>query len=188
MHIQGVTPGNAILFQHIGLVWRCKLGLLGLAFLKAGKSIVLFLCRVCPCLCCCSFIHGVQGRLVLFCLFRSWFWCSGISGVLHHHQCRTIWYQPAGFRGTTSITNFVRGFYPGAAFIFSKTRGGNNEHYLSCCMDHRQRGNAGIVYRLILYSESFAKSRFYRKSIPFHRATFRWHQLCTCFLKSSSLG
>lgn len=121
MNIQGVTPGNAILFQYIGLGFGdVTAGLISHAFKSRKKALYLF--------------YGVFAIfMVLFFTQHNssaaWFYfiCTGLgfgSGISVLYIITSAEQFGTNLRASaaTSITNFVRGFTPLLLLIFSSIR------------------------------------------------------------------
>lgn len=121
MNIQGVTPGNAILFQYIGLGFGdVTAGIISHVFKSRKKALYLFYA-----------VFAVF--MILFFTQQNssaaWFYfiCSGLgfgSGISVLYIITSAEQFGTNLRASaaTSITNFVRGFTPLLLFIFSSVR------------------------------------------------------------------
>lgn len=129
MGISGITPGNAILFQYIGLgLGDVTAGLISQK-LKSRKKALYFFYAV--------FIFF----MILFFTQQNsspeWFYfiCSGLgfgSGISVLYIITSAEQFGTNLRASaaTSITNFVRGFTPLLLLIFTLTRGDKGEYYV----------------------------------------------------------
>lgn len=121
MNIQGVTPGNAILFQYIGLGFGdVTAGLISHAFKSRKKALYLF--------------YAVFAVFMILFFTQhnnsaAWFYfiCSGLgfgSGISVLYIITSAEQFGTNLRASaaTSITNFVRGFTPLLLLIFSNIR------------------------------------------------------------------
>ncbi|MFN8252519.1 MAG: MFS transporter [Ferruginibacter sp.] len=160
MHIQGVTPGNAILFQYIGLGFGdVSAGLISHAFKSRKKALYFF--------------YAVFALFMLLFFLQNghsagWFYfvCSGLgfgSGISVLYIITSAEQFGTNLRASaaTSITNFVRGFTPVLLFIFSKTRGGNNEHYLPAAWI------IGSVVMLVSFTALYYTKESFGKNLDF---------------------
>lgn len=121
MNIQGVTPGNAILFQYIGLGFGdVTAGLISHAFKSRKKALYFF------------YAVFAVFMVLFFTQHNSsaaWFYfiCSGLgfgSGISVLYIITSAEQFGTNLRATaaTSITNFVRGFTPLLLLVFSNIR------------------------------------------------------------------
>jgi predicted MFS family arabinose efflux permease len=129
MGINGITPGDAILYQYIGLgLGDLVAGLLSHRLKSRKKALYIF-----------------YGIFILFTILfftqhnssQAWFYfiCAGLgfgSGISVLYIMTSAEQFGTNLRATaaTSITNFVRGFTPLLLLIFSLTRGSTDAGYL----------------------------------------------------------
>lgn len=160
MGVQGVTPGNAILYQYIGLGFGdVSAGLISQR-LKSRKKALYFFYAV--------FILFI---ILFFTQHNSslgWFYfiCAGLgfgSGISVLYIITSAEQFGTNLRAsaTSSITNFVRGFTPLLLFIFKNTRGTTNENYL------RSAWIIGIAVMLISLSALYFTKESYGKDLDF---------------------
>lgn len=160
MGVQGVTPGNAILYQYIGLGFGdVSAGLISQR-LKSRKKALYFFYAV--------FILFI---ILFFTQHNSslgWFYfiCAGLgfgSGISVLYIITSAEQFGTNLRAsaTSSITNFVRGFTPLLLFIFKSTRGTTNENYL------RSAWIIGIAVMLISLSALYFTKESYGKDLDF---------------------
>lgn len=160
MHIQGITPGNAILFQYIGLGFGdVSAGLISHVFKSRKKALYFF--------------YAVFAVFMLLFFLQDggsagWFYfiCSGLgfgSGISVLYIITSAEQFGTNLRASaaTSITNFVRGFTPLLLFIFSKTRGSSNEHYLPAAWI------TGLVVMLISFTALYYTKESYGRDLDF---------------------
>lgn len=160
MGVKGITPGNAILFQYIGLGFGdVSAGLISQR-LKSRKKALYFFYAV--------FIFFI---ILFFTQHNSslaWFYfiCAGLgfgSGISVLYIITSAEQFGTNLRAsaTSSITNFVRGFTPLLLFIFKNTRGTTNENYL------RSAWIIGIAVMLISLSALYFTKESYGKDLDF---------------------
>lgn len=122
MHVSGVTPANAILFQYIGLgLGDISAGLISQQFKSRKKALYLF--------------YGIFIFFLILFFTQSnsspeyfYFICAGLGfgtgiSVLYIITSAEQFGTNLRASASTSITNFVRGFTPLLLLIFSQIRG-----------------------------------------------------------------
>jgi putative MFS transporter len=129
MGIKGITPGNAILYQYIGLGFGdVSAGLISQKLKSRKKTLYIF------------YAIFITFIILFFTQHNSspaWFYfiCSGLgfgSGISVLYIITSAEQFGTNLRASasTSITNFVRVFAPVLLFIFKLTRGTTDEGYL----------------------------------------------------------
>lgn len=160
MGISGITPGNAILFQYIGLGFGdVAAGLISHKLKSRKKALYIF-----------YFIFTVF--IILFFTQHSsspaWFYfiCAGLgfgSGISVLYIITSAEQFGTNLRASaaTSITNFVRGFTPLLLLIFSQLRNYNSIGYL------KGAWMIGIAVMLISLSALYFTRESYGKDLDF---------------------
>ncbi|MGG9961640.1 MFS transporter [Ferruginibacter sp. SUN106] len=160
MGITGITPGNAILFQYIGLGFGdVAAGLISHQLKSRKKALYIF------------YSVFIVFMILFFTQQNSsaaWFYfiCSGLgfgSGISVLYIISSAEQFGTNLRASaaTSITNFVRGFTPLLLLIFTLTRGDKGEHYLKAA------GFIGIGVMLIAVSALYFTKETYGKDLDF---------------------
>ncbi len=160
MGVQGITPGNAILFQYIGLGFGDITAGLISQRLKSRKKALYFFYSV-----------FAVFMLLFFTQHNSsvgWFYfiCAGLgfgSGISVLYIITSAEQFGTNLRATasSSITNFVRGFTPLLLLIFNLTRGNKGEYYIqSACI-------IGIAVMLISSAALYFTKESYGKDLDF---------------------
>lgn len=160
MNIQGVTPGNAILFQYIGLGFGdVTAGLISHAFKSRKKALYLF------------YAVFAVFMILFFTQHNSsaaWFYfiCSGLgfgSGISVLYIITSAEQFGTNLRASaaTSITNFVRGFTPLLLLVFSNLRGLPSFGYLKAAW------MIGIVVMLISFTALYKTKESFGKDLDF---------------------
>lgn len=160
MGINGITPGNAILFQYIGLGFGdVAAGLLSHQLKSRKKALYIF-----------YFIFTVF--IILFFTQHNsspaWFYfiCAGLgfgSGISVLYIITSAEQFGTNLRASaaTSITNFVRGFTPLLLLIFTQLRNYNSIGYL------KGAWMIGIAVMLISLSALYFTRESYGKDLDF---------------------
>ncbi len=160
MGISGITPGNAILFQYIGLGFGdVAAGLISHQLKSRKKALYIF-----------YFIFTVF--IILFFTQHNsspaWFYfiCSGLgfgSGISVLYIITSAEQFGTNLRASaaTSITNFVRGFTPLLLLIFSQLRNYNSIGYI------KGAWMIGIAVMLISLSALYFTRESYGKDLDF---------------------
>jgi putative MFS transporter len=159
MGINGITPGNAILFQYIGLGFGdVAAGLISHKLKSRKKALYIF-----------YFIFTVF--IVLFFTQHSspaWFYfiCAGLgfgSGISVLYIITSAEQFGTNLRASaaTSITNFVRGFTPLLLLIFTQLRNYNSIGYI------KGAWMIGIAVMLISLSALYFTRESYGKDLDF---------------------
>ncbi len=160
MGISGITPGNAILFQYIGLGFGdVAAGLLSHQLKSRKKALYIF-----------YFIFTVF--IILFFTQHNsspaWFYfiCAGLgfgSGISVLYIITSAEQFGTNLRASaaTSITNFVRGFTPLLLLIFTQLRNYNSIGYLNGAW------MIGIAVMLISLSALYFTRESYGKDLDF---------------------
>jgi MFS transporter, putative metabolite:H+ symporter len=160
MGISGITPGNAILFQYIGLGFGdVAAGLISHKLKSRKKALYIF-----------YFIFTVF--IVLFFTQHNsspaWFYfiCAGLgfgSGISVLYIITSAEQFGTNLRASaaTSITNFVRGFTPLLLLIFSQLRNYNSIGYI------KGAWMIGIAVMLISLSALYFTRESYGKDLDF---------------------
>jgi putative MFS transporter len=129
MGIQGITPGDAILYQYIGLGFGdITAGLISQRLQSRKKALYFF------------YFVFVVFMLLFFTQHNSspaWFYfiCAGLgfgSGISVLYIITSAEQFGTNLRASasSSITNFIRGFTPLLLLVFSLTRGDKGQYYL----------------------------------------------------------
>lgn len=160
MGITGITPGNAILFQYIGLAFGdVTAGLISHRLKSRKKALYIF-----------YFIFTVF--IALFFMQQNsspaWFYfiCSGLgfgSGISVLYIIASAEQFGTNLRASasTSITNFVRGFTPLLFLIFAQLRSYPSIGYLKgACI-------IGVVVMLISFTALYFTKETYGKDLDF---------------------
>jgi putative MFS transporter len=160
MGVQGITPGDAILYQYIGLGFGdVTAGLISQRLQSRKKALYFF------------YFVFVVFMLLFFTQHNSspaWFYfiCAGLgfgSGISVLYIITSAEQFGTNLRASasSSITNFVRGFAPLLLLIFSLTRGDKGEYYLQSAWI------IGIVVILISLSALYFTRESFGKDLDF---------------------
>jgi MFS transporter, putative metabolite:H+ symporter len=160
MGVQHITPGNAILYQYIGLGFGdVTAGLLSHQLKSRKKALYIF------------YAVFAVFMVLFFTQHNSsaaWFYfiCTGLgfgSGISVLYIITSAEQFGTNLRATaaTSITNFVRGFTPLLLLIFSITRGSNNEYYLQAA------AVMGVIVMLIAITALYKTKESFGKDLDF---------------------
>lgn len=160
MGVQDITPGNAILYQYIGLGFGdITAGLLSHQLKSRKKALYIF------------YVIFAVFMVLFFTQHNSsaaWFYfiCTGLgfgSGISVLYIITSAEQFGTNLRASaaTSITNFVRGFTPLLLFIFSLTRGSNNEYYLQAA------AVMGVIVMLIAITALYKTKESFGKDLDF---------------------
>ena len=160
MGVSGVTPGNAILYQYIGLAFGDVSASLLSQLLKSRKKalyIFYFIFTVFIIL----FFTQHNGSITWF-----YFVCSGLgfgSGISVLYITTSAEQFGTNLRASaaTSITNFVRGFTPLLLLIFKQTRGNTDAGYLKAAWV------IGIAVMLIAFTALYFTKESFGKDLDF---------------------
>ena len=160
MGVQDITPGNAILYQYIGLGFGdVTAGLLSHQLKSRKKALYIF------------YVVFAVFMVLFFTQHNSsaaWFYfiCTGLgfgSGISVLYIITSAEQFGTNLRASaaTSITNFVRGFTPLLLLIFSLTRGSNNEYYLQAA------ALMGVIVMLIAITALYKTKESFGKDLDF---------------------
>jgi putative MFS transporter len=160
MGIKGITPGNAILYQYIGLGFGdVSAGLISQKLKSRKKTLYIF------------YAVFIAFIILFFTQHNSspaWFYfiCSGLgfgSGISVLYIITSAEQFGTNLRASaaTSITNFVRVFAPVLLFIFKLTRGTSDEGYL------RSAWIIGTVVMIISLSALYFTRESFGKDLDF---------------------
>lgn len=160
MGVQDITPGNAILYQYIGLGFGdVTAGLLSHQLKSRKKTLYIF------------YAVFAVFMVLFFTQHNSsaaWFYfiCTGLgfgSGISVLYIITSAEQFGTNLRASaaTSITNFVRGFTPLLLLIFSLTRGNNNEYYLQAA------AVMGVIVMLIAITALYKTKESFGKDLDF---------------------
>ena len=160
MGIKGITPGNAILYQYIGLGFGdVSAGLISQKLKSRKKTLYIF------------YAVFITFMILFFMQHNSspaWFYfiCSGLgfgSGISVLYIITSAEQFGTNLRASasTSITNFVRVFAPVLLFIFKFTRGTTDEGYL------RSAWIIGTAVMLISLSALYFTKESFGKDLDF---------------------
>lgn len=160
MGVKDITPGNAILYQYIGLGFGdVSAGLLSHQLKSRKKALYIF------------YAVFAVFMVLFFTQHNSsaaWFYfiCTGLgfgSGISVLYIITSAEQFGTNLRASaaTSITNFVRGFTPLLLLIFSLTRGSNNEYYLQAA------AVMGVIVMLIAITALYKTKESFGKDLDF---------------------
>jgi MFS family permease len=160
MGIKGITPGNAILYQYIGLgLGDVSAGLISQKLKSRKKTLYIF------------YAIFITFIILFFTQHNSspacfYFICSGLgfgSGISVLYIITSAEQFGTNLRASasTSITNFVRVFAPVLLFIFKLTRGTTDEGYL------KSAWIIGIAVMIISLSALYFTKESFGKDLDF---------------------
>jgi MFS transporter, putative metabolite:H+ symporter len=160
MGVKGITPGNAILYQYIGLGFGdVTAGLVSQKLRSRKKALYIY------------YIVFAIFMILFFTQQNSsaayfYFICAGLGfgtgiSVLYIITSAEQFGTNLRASAATSITNNVRGFTPLLLFIFGLTRGSNNQYYLQAA------AGIGIVIMIIAITALYYTKESFGKDLNF---------------------